>query len=169
MKIRLNETKSKYPDGDPTDVKFGGFYWTQRDDKEIIRMTSKPVFEMFEDGSFRLQIAKHSGKDDIYNSDDEKIGEFTWSNNGFTLYGNVRENIDGLDEWEAEINDCSVPFFEFEEANQFGNHQKWYFKDSFRSGTLRYEKYEGNPELYVDIITADGEIHIECTWRSTFH
>lgn len=164
-----NETKSKYPDDDPTDVKFGGFYWTQRDDKEIVRMTSKPVFEMFEDGSFRLQIAKHSGKDDIYNSDDEKIGEFTWSNNGFTLYGNVRENIDGLDEWEAEINDCSVPFFEFEEANQFGNHQKWYFKDSFRSGTLRYEKYEGNPELYVDIITADGEIHIECTWRSTFH
>ncbi len=164
----VSNTKSDVQ-GVSNDADFGGFYWTSRDGKEIVRMSYKPVFELFKDGSFRLQIFAHSGKDIYYDSDNKPIGSYTWSNNGFTLYGQVAESIEGLDEWEAEINDCSVPFFDFREKNLIGENPEWHFRDSFRSGTLSFSKYEGYPELEASIITADGQITILCTWRDTFH
>ncbi len=147
---------------------FGGISWTAHDHKEYYRITAKPAnFELFRDGSFRLQISGHSGKDPLYNDDGTLKGYWTWDYDGFTLYGNIRQSIDGLDEWEAEINDCSVPFFDFQETNPLGH--QWIFKDSFQSGTLRYSEYEGYPELYADITTSDGQIQFSCSWRSLLH
>ena len=168
-----SNTKSDTPNTSSKDADFGGFWWRADDGQEIVRMSSGPVFEVFKDGSFRLQIFSHSGKDVAHNIVEpyDAYGENTWYNNGFILYGNIRQSIEGLEKWEAEINDCSAAYFDFKETKLFyesGNSFEWHFRDTFRGGTLYYEEYEGYPELYAEVETADGHISIECTWCDTF-
>ncbi len=157
-----------YVDGYYEDADIGGEHtnadpYHTSENKYVMQFDKAPVFHLYADGTFSLTVYPHNGRDTGYwrvTEWGEETGElelwddYEWKYDGFTVYGQVLEDITGKDCWEGIITHCTAASLSAE-YKEYDMNTETYQIDTF-TGTPKAltpddDDYDMYAEEYPDI------------------